>query len=267
VGVQAPRITRAAAALLIVAALASCDSKQQQPRAQTLKPNILLFTKTAGYRHPSITDAIAALRARLEGDANVVVTQDAETFSDERLDVYVAVVFLLTTGDVLNDAQQAAFQRYIQDGGGNYAGVHSASDTEHGWPFYGHLVGAEFLRHPKVQKATVHVDADTHPSTAGVPATWQRTDEWYNFRLNPRGFVHVLATVDEKTYTGGSMGADHPIAWCSNFGGGRSWYTGMGHTPESWHDATFVGHVAEGIAWAAGLVVGTCSVRTPPPAR
>ena len=65
-----------------------------------------------------------------------------------------------------------------------------------------------------------------------------RTDEPYNYETNPRGKVHVLATYDETTYTGGNMGYDHPIAWCQEYGGGRSIYSGIGHTAASYGEAT-----------------------------
>src|SRR5690606_18918756 len=168
-----------------------------------------------------------------------------------------AVVFLSTTGDVLNDEQQAAFEAYIQDGGG-YAGIHAASDTEYDWPWYGDLVGAYFDSHPAIQEATVEVEDHAHPSTAHLPQEWVRTDEWYNFQDNPRGDVHVLAALDEETYDGGGMGADHPIAWCHDYDGGRAWYTGGGHTSESFTDPEFVQHLLGGIQTAAGQADADC---------
>lgn len=145
------------------------------------------------------------------------------------------MIWLSTTGDVLNAAQQAAFERYIQ-GGGGYVGVHAASDTEYDWPWYGGLIGAYFASHPADQTATIKVADQVHPSTVTLSQRWSKLDEWYNYRANPRGNVHVLATLDESTYTGGSMGSDHPISWCQNYSGGRSWYTGLGHTDSSYTD-------------------------------
>jgi cytochrome c len=181
----------------------------------------------------------------------VDATEDATTFTDAALARYRAVVFLSTTGDVLDLAQKTAFERYIRSGGG-FAGIHSASDTEYNWPWYGRLVGAYFASHSQIQRATVHIADPGHPSTKGLPAIWERTDEWYNFRTNPRGAVHVLATLDETTYSGGKMGADHPIAWCHLIEGGRSWYTAMGHTKESYAEPLFRLHLLGGIETAAG---------------
>jgi len=167
------------------------------------------------------------------------------------------VVFLCTTGDVLGEAQQAAFQRYIEAGGG-FVGIHSAADTEYDWPWYGDLVGAYFKGHPAVQPATIVVSDSVHPSTRSLPTHWNRTDEWYDFRTNPRGRVHVLATVSEATYSDGEMGADHPIAWCQFYGGGRTWYTALGHTRESYSEPLFLRHLWGGIQFAAGFPDGDC---------
>lgn len=132
-------------------------------------------------------------------------------------------------------------------------GIHAASDTEYGWPWYGNLVGAYFAGHPSPQTATIKVADRVHPSTAPLPSHWVRLDEWYIFNTNPRGSVHVLATLDEKTYFGGGMGFDHPIAWCHNYDGGRAWYTGGGHTEGSYTEPLFQAHVLGGIEWAAGV--------------
>ena len=119
--------------------------------------------------------------------------------------------------------------------------------------WYGALVGTYFLSHPAIQRATVHVVDPTGPGMSGLPAEWTRVDEWYNFTANPRPSVHVLATVDESTYDPGpdAMGADHPITWWHDFDGGRSWYTAMGHTTESYSDPRFLSQLLGGILYAA----------------
>ena len=219
--------------------------------------HVLVFSRTAAFRHASIPAAVAAVeKLGAEHGYLVDATEDAGAFTDGNLARYRGVVFLLTTGDVLDASQQAAFERYVRAGGG-FAGVHSASDTEYGWAWYGQLVGAYFKRHPAVQPAWVRIEDPGHPSTAALRASWRRADEWYDFRTNPRGAVHVLATVDESTYTGGGMGADHPIAWCHAFDGGRSWYTAMGHAAESYADPSFLSHLEGGIESVAGIR-GTC---------
>jgi type 1 glutamine amidotransferase len=216
---------------------------------------LLVFSKTAAFRHASIPDAIAALRnLALSQGVAIDFTEDATVFTAANLSRYNAVVFLMTTGHILDASQQAAFEQYIRHGGG-YAGVHSASDTEYNWPWYGQLVGAYFDRvhgHSHIVQATVHVVDHAHPSTSMLPTVWIRTDEWYNFATNPSNSVHVLLTVDEKTYQGGVMGANHPIAWYHTFDGGRSWYTAMGHTSESYREPLFLAHLWGGILYAAG---------------
>ena len=208
----------------------------------------LIFSKTAAFRHteciPQGTVTIAEMGARhgFEVDA----TENAAEFTDANLAQYDVVIFLCTTGDVLNAEQQAAFERYIQDGGG-YAGIHSASDTEYDWPWYGGLVGAYFRDHPGVpgvnqqfQVASMNVEDRHSAATKRLPRRWTREEEWYNFRTNPRDTVHVLLSVDESTYDprgysvpGGSapMG-DHPISWCQRYDGGRAFYTALGHKGE-----------------------------------
>jgi type 1 glutamine amidotransferase len=227
---------------------------------------VLVFSRTTGFRHDSIPDGIAAVR-RIAEESGLTVdaTEDPSAFTDVNLASRRVVVFLLTTGDVLDADQQTAFERWARNGGG-WVGVHSASDTEYEWPFYGELVGAYFAGHPAIQPAVIHVEDRAHPAGAGLPETWARTDEWYDFRANPRGAVHVLATLDESTYTGGSMGADHPIAWCREISGARAFYTALGHTRESYSESLFLAHLAGGIRWAAGLEAGTCgpAVRSVP---
>jgi type 1 glutamine amidotransferase len=222
------------------------------------KVQVLVFSKTTGFRHDSIPAGVQAIRALgRKGGFTVTATENGAAFTKKRLSRYEAVVFLNTTGDVLDPKQQAAFQAYIRKGGG-FAGIHSASDTEYDWPFYGGLIGAYFRQHPAVQQAAINVVDSKHPSTRHLPQRWTRIDEWYDFRSNPRGSVAVLATLDEATYTGGTMGSDHPIAWCHPFAGGRSWYTGGGHTIESFAEPAFRKHLLGGIRWAAGAVKGSC---------
>jgi cytochrome c len=233
---------------------------------------VLVFSKTAGFRHDSIDEGHAAIEQLGADNAfQVDHTEDATAFRDAVLNRYDAVVFLSTTGDVLNATQQRAFERYIQAGGG-YAGVHAAADTEYDWNWYGHLVGGYFLSHPPgTPSATVHVEDGSHHSTEGLPNPWPRVDEWYNYRSPdyqdpnvPDGDysvresgVHVLLTLDEATYDEGDgndpVADDHPISWCQAYDGGRSWYTGMGHTAASFSEPDYLMHLLGGIETAAGM--------------
>jgi len=226
------------------------SARAQQPQARY---NVLVFSRTTGFRHDSIPDAIAAVRAL--GDQHgflVDATEDPSAFTDATLASYRAVIFLLTTGHILEPDQQAAFERYIQAGNG-FVGVHSAADTEYDWSFYGGLVGAYFASHPEIQMASIHREDSSDPSTVSLPDLWMRTDEWYNFQTNPRdnADIRVLASLDEASYAGGTMG-DHPIAWYHSYAGGRAWYTAGGHTSESYSERLFLAHLLGGIEYAAG---------------
>lgn len=226
---------------------------------QTDSVSVLIFSKSAKYfdrdfeyRHEAIPDGTAAIRAiGARRGWTVAATEDANDFTDESLARFDVVVFLLTTGDVLNGEQQAAFERYIRSGKG-YVGIHSASDTEHSWAWYGQLVGAVFENHPPIQEATYVVESRTHPATAGLPERWTRTDEHYYFKSNPRGRTTILMSLDETSYDpGDGVMGDHPIAWFHEFDGGRSVYTALGHTKESYADPLMLGHLEGAISWAA----------------
>jgi hypothetical protein len=213
---------------------------------------VLVFTKTAGYRHRSIPAGIEAIKAL--GEANgfrVDASESASLFTDGNLARYRVVVFLNTTGDILGPEEQGAFERFIRRGGG-FVGIHSATDTEYDWPWYGRLIGAYFLNHPAIQRAVLTVDRSDR-STAHLPVRWTRTDEWYNFQEDPGEAVQVLVRLDEGTYSGGKMGANHPITWYHTYDGGRAWYTAMGHTEESYAEPDFLTHLLGGIRWAAGV--------------
>jgi cytochrome c len=233
------------------------EPKAMGSQAAARLEKVLVFTRTAGFRHGAIGVGVDAIRAL--GAANgfaVEQTEDPTLFTDERLAAFDVVVWLSTTMDVLDDTQQAAFERFIRAGGG-WVGVHAAADTEYTWPWYGQLLGgsAYFKSHPVIQNVNVKVNDDKHASTAHLPASFQLEDELYNYRQNPRSAVTVLLTLDEGSYKPGAdaMG-DHPIAWFHEFEGGRAWYTGLGHQPALYQNPLFTQHLLGGIRWAAGVV-------------
>jgi len=216
--------------------------------------NVLVFSRTQGFRHDSIPDGINAFtKLATKNGWGLMATEDPAVFGDDKLGAVDVVVFMSTTGDVLDDTQQGAFERFIRAGGG-FVGVHSASDTEYDWAFYGELVGAYFREHPAIQEATVVVEDTANPIVAGIPARWTRTDEWYAFKTNPRPNVHVLMSLDESSYQPGTsaMGGDHPTTWLHEYEGGRAFYTALGHTQESYADPLFVGMLERAVEWAAG---------------
>jgi cytochrome c len=222
--------------------------------AHSQESRVLVFSKTAGYRHSSIGVGLAAIRKLgQENGFAVDATEDAAAFTSKNLARYAAVVFLNTTGDVLDAAQQDDFERYIQAGGG-YVGIHSATDTEYDWPWYGRLAGAWFNGHPgnpNVRKGTYRVLDKSHPSTAGLPDRWDREDEFYNFKsIDPT--IHVLVEIDEKSYEGGTNGDHHPMSWYHDFDGGRAFYTNMGHTEATFSEPLFLQHLLGGLRYAMG---------------
>ena len=231
-------------AIALVFFTTSCTQKEPM--------KLLIFTKTAGYHHKSISSGIVALeKLGLENDLEITVTNDAKQFTDENLIAYQAVVFLNTTGDVLNTTQEGAFERYIQSGKG-FVGVHAATDTEYDWPWYGALVGAYFKNHPATQKATFSVQKNNHWATKHMPVTFEHTDEFYNFKsISPT--VEVLLTIDESSYEGGQNPDFHPMSWYHEFDGGRAFYTAMGHTNETYDNPLFLQHLWSGIEYALGV--------------
>lgn len=216
------------------------------------KPAVLVFSKTKGYRHQSInTGKPAIMKLGEENNFKVDTTENAELFTEENLKNYSAVVFLNTTGDVLNTRQQNAFKRFIQ-GGGGYVGLHAAADTEYDWYWYGKLVGAYFLSHPEQQKVKVIKMPSENPALdVTVPENWERFDELYNYKKISDD-IKVLYKLDETSYQGGANGNDHPWVWYHDFDGGRSFYTGMGHTDESYSEKEFMELLTKGILYAIG---------------
>ena len=220
--------------------------------AQT-KLNVLVFSKTAAFRHQSIEAGKKALeKMSRDKGFGVSFTEDASQFTEANLKKFNTVIFLNTTGNILNNEQQNSFERYIQAGGG-YVGIHAATDTEYDWPWYNQLAGAWFLDHPmpnNVQKGKFYV-TKKNELTAGMPDEFERSDEFYSFKdISPK--INVVVKIDEKSYTGGKNGADHPISWYQEFNGGRSFYTAMGHTDETFSEPLFLNHLWAGIKYAAG---------------
>lgn len=227
----------------------SCAQDKPKNAAQAEMPDlVLVFTKTDGFRHKSIEKGMETLREL--GSANGFIalrSESAEDFNPGNLGNYKLVVFLNTTEDVLNGEQQRAFEGYIKNGG-SFMGIHAAADTEFDWPWYGRLVGGYFVDHPEIQQAKIRLVDGDHPATAHLPELWTRTDEWYNYKeLNPN--VHVLLNLEESSYKGGSNGENHPIAWYHEFEGGRAFYTGLGHTEESYDEPAFRQHLLGGLQW------------------
>lgn len=216
------------------------------------KPRVLVFSKTAGFRHDSIPDGVAMLKFQCEALGwPMTHTEDAEVFNESLSPRFDVIVFLSTTGNILDESQQLQMERFMAMGGG-FVGIHAAADTEYEWAWYGQMMGAYFASHPRIQPATTKIIDRDHPTTSFLRPVWLRTDEWYDYKSQPPASARVLGILDEKSYEGGKMGEKHPIIWAQELaGGGRSWYTGMGHTKESYGEPLFQRQIMEAILWTA----------------
>ena len=224
---------------------------------------VLVFSKTAGFRHNSAIEAGKKAIQDLgrSNDFGVDTTENAAVFTGANLKQYAAIIFLCTTGDVLNNEQQQAFETYIK-GGGGFMGLHSAADTEYDWPWYGELNGAYFKSHPKQQEATFNIVDTDHIATAHLPKVWKRFDELYNFKWIGSD-LHILITIDENSYSGGENGAFHPMSWYHEFDGGRAFYTALGHDNKSYEDPLYLQHILGGLKYA----MGTAATINPVPSK
>jgi cytochrome c len=241
--------------LIILFAFQSCEKK---------KPRVLVFSRTKGWKHTSIPFGMAAIqKLGQENNFEVDTTREATRFTEDGLKPYDAIIFLCTSGNMLNAEQQTAFERYVQAGGG-FVGIHSAAASEYEWSWYNKLIGAHFSSHPhnpNVRKGTVVVTDKTHPSTQHLPDRWERDEEWYSFRsFYPD--LKVVAYLDENSYEGGTNGSNHPIAWYHEFDGGKAFYTAFGHSDESYSDSLMTKHILGGIQYAMDHAALDYSKRT-----
>jgi len=224
------------------------------------KMDLLIFTKTNGFRHDAIPAAkISFEKLAKENKWKIEFSEDSTVFTSQNLAKFNVVVFLLTTGDILNDEQQLAFQKFIQAGGG-FVAVHTGTDTEYKWPWYGELVGAYFIGHPPTQSANLIIEDRTHLSTMHMDKDtilWK--DEFYSFNKNPRQNVKVLVSLDESSFNVSDQAflkekklimGDHPLVWYHEFDGGRSFHTALGHMPELYEMTFMKKHLTGAVNWA-----------------
>lgn len=243
--------------ILLLVFLAFTGNIQAQEPEKTPTTQVLVFSKTAGYRHQSISNGVKMMYELAQPEKwTITATENAELFTPEFLHNFDVIVFLSPTQDILNEQQQKAFERFME-GGKGFVGIHAATDCEFDWPFYSHLTGAQFSTHPPAQEATVIFEDNDHPAMAPFRdmKSYTTFDEWYSFKENPRGKVHVLAHLDEYSIKkeqnkDWAMG-DHPVIWYQEFNGMRSFYTVFGHTAEAFDDPNIRAHIAGAVNWAA----------------
>lgn len=221
----------------------------------------LLVTKTAGWHHESINEGVAAIKALATRNFfDVQWHQDGVAITDKYLENFQVIIFLNTTGDIFKEEEQKAIEHFIQSGKG-YVGIHSASDTEYGWPWYTELVGRMFHIHPVIQTAKLRFTGNTFAGLNGFTDGQWWTDEWYEFQPETISGLNYILAVDESTYNpktvwgegkkGDGMGSFHPVAWFHEYDGGRSFYTALGHMPVVYSEPAFLNHIYAGILWAA----------------
>lgn len=230
------------------------------------RPAILVFSKTNGFRHEEAIPAANKLFEQMatENGWGMYRTENGATFNPEILSRFDVVIFNNASGDVFTPAQRAAFEGYIEKGGG-YVGIHAAGDNSHvAWDWYmKQVIGTTFTQHtmdPQFQRATVNVEDKRHPITKNLPSSWQHVEEWYSFDRSPRkGGANVLITVDEKSYRPvGMFGkdlkmGDHPMVWSRCIGKGRAVYSAFGHQADAFSNPQQVTLLGNAVRWALRL--------------
>lgn len=222
--------------------------------------SVFLFTKTDGWHHKSINAAVTAMETLSEKHHfSIDWHEDASRINPENLAQYDVIMFMLTTGDILNDEQKRAMEQFVKSGKG-FVGVHSASDTEYQWDWYTRMVGRSFHIHPLIQTAELSVMSREFPGLERMPDRFLWTDEWYEFGEEKIDTLNYILSVDESTFdpvakwddkSGKGMGEFHPVAWYHEYDGGRAFYTALGHMGSTYSDTLFMEHIYGGLYWAA----------------
>ncbi|HKH61022.1 MAG TPA: ThuA domain-containing protein [Flavitalea sp.] len=228
--------------------------------AQQKQFKALLVTTTKGWHHESLHAGVLALQdLGKKNFFDVVLFENPNGFTDKYVEQFQVIIFLNTTGDIFDSAQQKVMERFIQSGKG-YVGIHSASDTEYDWEWYTKLVGRMFHIHPAIQTARMNVIDTKFPGLQGFTGNKLFTDEWYEFGPEKTSGLNYILAIDESSYNakvqwgakkGEGMGQLHPVAWYHNYDGGRAFYTALGHVPTIFSDPIYLNHLYSGIFWAA----------------
>jgi type 1 glutamine amidotransferase len=233
--------------------------------AHAAPKKLLVVTATQGFRHSSIPLAEKVLeglgaqtglftvdfvRGGKDGKDNIDVNQK---MSPKALEAYDGVIFANTTGD-LPLPDKDAFMDWIK-GGKAFIGMHSATDTFHGYPPFIEMIGGEFLTHGAQAGVTCLNMDGHHPATAHLGAKYSVFDEIYILKNFHREKVHGLLTLDKHPNTGAP--GDYPIAWSKNIGKGKLFYTSLGHREDVWLSDAYQQHILGGIRWALGLAEGS----------
>ena len=212
--------------------------------------SVLVITETEGWVHDSIEAGLKLIKYL--GDKNrfnVYHSDNSSVINYSNLKSIKTLIFLNTTEDILSEEEQVVMEKFIQSGKG-FVGVHSASDTEYEWEWYGDLVGAYFKSHPKGTTNAKILKIENGRFTKHLSPVWDVEDEWYNFNYT-NADINVVLELDEKSYYGGENGDYHPITWYHTYDGGRSFYTGLGHLKEVYSNKMFIKLLEQGILYAS----------------
>ena len=210
--------------------------------------SVLVITETDGWVHDSIESGLKLIEnIGDQNNFNVYYSDDSRVINSNNLEKIRTIIFLNTTEEILNDDEQRVMESFIKSGKG-FVGVHAAADTEYNWEWYGMLVGAYFRNHSDVMNGKILTI--NHKITDHLESEWEIEDEWYNFDYVNYD-INILLNLDEKSYIGGEHPDYHPITWYHEYDGGRSFYTGLGHTKEVYGDIRFMKLLEKGILYAS----------------
>lgn len=242
-------------AILAVQAVCCLHAAAQQKQFKAL-----VVTTTNGWHHESLHAGFLAIKELgVKNFFDVTLMENPNGFTDRYVEQFQVIIFLNTTGNIFDTAQQRVMEKFIRSGKG-FVGIHSASDTEYDWEWYTKLVGRMFNIHPAVQTARLKVLDNKFPGLQGFADGRLWTDEWYDFTPEKIQGLNYILGVDESSYNpkvqwgqkkSDGMGQMHPLAWYHEYDGGRSFYTALGHLPTNFSEPAFLNHLYAGIFWAA----------------
>lgn len=210
--------------------------------------SVLVITETKGWVHDSIESGLKLIQnIGNKNNFNVYHSDNSSVITYKNLKEIKTIIFLNTTEEILTDVEQKVMESFIRSGKG-FVGVHAAADTEYNWQWYGKLVGAYYRNHPEVMNGKILTI--NHKITNHLDSEWEIEDEWYNFDYVNYD-INILLHLDEDSYIGGEHPDYHPITWYHEYDGGRSFYTGLGHTKEVYEDERFIKLLEKGILYAS----------------
>jgi hypothetical protein len=247
--------------LALVAGLA--QAQLAPPKTAATLPFKILAMAEAGGHHVAFTTAAKPWLKKCGQECGFEVDYITNTavITKEFLAKYQVVLQLDFVPYGWPPEAMEAFKDYIEAGRGGWVGLHHATllgrfDNQPMWPWFSDFMGGiQFKNYvPNFSSGTVHVEDKNHPCMKGVPDSFTISkEEWYTYDRSPRANVHVLASVDESTYSDASavrMG-DHPVVWTNERMAARNVYIFMGHGPWLFENEAYPTILRNAILWAA----------------